>query len=228
MDVMDVPTNGAIMTKNDEIFTGSLKRGEIGEEIFISSLAGSKAVKKVYDVRRSARHQELDVDFIIDLTQKNILSDLTGSMSVAVELKTDYTTHQNLYYEKYSCYELHTAGCMEKTKSDLLIYYYIRKNFFYVLKTDTFRSWVHEHSDDFIKNFKVERGRFGIYHKEGLIIPTSSIEAACENKKIIGKKVRVSDAFSKQRVVNLDKRCYRKIEVLHDTRKLRNAFDDME
>lgn len=215
------------MTKTNSIFTGSLKRGEAGEEIFIASLAGSKVVKKVYDVRRSAKYQDADVDFIIDLSQKSMLSDLTGSTSVAVELKTDYTSYQNLYYEKFSCYELHTAGCMEKTKSDVLIYYYIRKNIFYVLKTDTFRDWVHDHSEDFIKNFKEERGRFGIYHKEGLLIPTSSIDAAFESGKIIGKKVQVSDAFSKQRVARLDKRYYRKIEMLHDTRKIRNAFDAM-
>ena len=216
------------MTKTNTIFTGSLKRGEKGEEIFISSLAGAKEVKKVYDARSSAKYQDVDIDFIIDVSQKSMLSALAGSTSVSVELKTDYTTYQNLYYEKSSCYELHTAGCMEKTQSDLLIYYYIRKNFFYVLKTDTFRAWVHERSEDFIKNFKPERGRFGIYHKAGLLIPTSSIEAAFESGKIIGKKVQVSDAFSKQRVVNLDKCHYRKIEVLHDERKIRNAFDAME
>lgn len=215
------------MTKTNTIFTGSLKRGEKGEEIFISSLAGSKAVKKVYDARSSAKYQDADIDFIIELSQKNILSDLTGSNRVAVELKTDYTSYQNIYYEKSSCYELHTAGCMEKTKSDLLIYYYIRKNFFYVLKTDTFRAWVHEHSADFITNFKEERGRFGIYHKEAFLIPTSSIDEAFESQKIIGKKVQVSDAFSTQRVARLDKRYYRKVEVLHDRRKIRSAFDDM-
>ena len=214
------------MAKTDKIFTGSLKRGEVGEEIFISSLASSKLVKKVYDARRSAKYQELDIDFIIDAMPKNLLSDLAGSTRVAVELKTDYTAYQNVYYEKSSCYELHTAGCMEKTKSDLLIYYYIRQNVFYVLNTKTFRSWVHERSEDFIKNFKEERGRFGIYHKAGLLIPTSSIEAAFESKKIIGKKVQVSDAFSNQRVAKLDKCHYHKIEVLRDRRKIRNAFDD--
>lgn len=216
------------MTETDNIFTGSLKRGEVGEEIFIASLASSKAVKKVYDARSSAKYQDADVDFIIDLSQESMLSDLTGSTRVAVELKTDYTPYQNVYYEKYSCYELQTAGCMEKTQSDVLIYYYIRKNVFYVLNTKTFRDWVHEHSEDFIKNFKPERGRFGIYHKAGLLIPTSSIEAAFESKKIVGKKLQVSDAFSKQRVARLDERCYRKIEVLHDARKIRSAFDAME
>lgn len=216
------------MTKTDKIFTGSLKRGEIGEEIFISSLAGSKAVKKVYDARRSARHQDMDIDFIIDLNQTNILSAVAGSTRVSVELKTDFTVYQNLYYEKSSCYEMRTAGCMEKTKSDVLIYYYIRQNIFYVLNTETFRTWVHEHSEDFIKNFKPERGRNYVYHKEAFLIPTSSIEAACETAEIIGKKVQVSDAFSNQRISNLDKCHYRKIEVLHDTRKIRNAFDTME
>lgn len=213
------------MEEIDKIFTGSLKRGEVGEEIFIASLAGLKAVKKVYDARRSAKYQDADIDFVVDLSQKNILSKLTGSNTVAVELKTDYTTHPNLYYEKSSCYELHTAGCMEKTKSDVLIYYYIRQKCFYVLKTETFRSWVHEHSEDFRKSFKEERGRFGIYHKEAFLIPTSSIDAAFESQKIIGKKVQVSDAFSKQRVARLDKCHCRKIEILHDRRKIRNAFD---
>ena len=216
------------MTNTNKIFTGSLKRGEVGEEIFIASLAGAKKVKKVYDARSSAKYQDMDIDFVIDLSQKNMLSELTGSNSVSVELKTDYTTHQNLYYEKSSCYELHTAGCMEKTKSDLLIYYYIRKKVFYVLKTDTFRDWVHVHSDDFRKNFKEERGRSGIYHKEAFLIPTSSIEAAFESGKLSGKKVQVSDTFSKNRVALLDKCHYRKIEVLHDKRKIRNAFDAME
>lgn len=212
------------MTIADNIFTGSLKRGELGEEIFLSNFAGMKGVKKVYDARGSARHQDMDVDFIIDFWHK---SKLAGSARVAVELKTDFTVYQNLYYERYSCYEMRTAGCMEKTQSDFLVYYYIRKKCFYILQTKTFRAWVHEHSDDFIKNFKPERGRFGLYHKAGLLIPTSSIEAAFESKQIIGKKVQVSDAFSRKRVQLLDAASYGKIEVLHEARKIRNAFDDM-
>lgn len=216
------------MTKTNTIFTGSLKRGEVGEEIFISSLAGAKEVKKVYDARSSAKYQDADVDFIIELNQKSMLSALAGSNSVAVELKTDYTPYQNLYYEKSSCYELHTAGCMEKTQSDVLIYYYIRKKVFYVLNTKTFREWVHEHSADFRKNFKKERGRFGIYHKEALLVPTSSIDAALESGKLSGKKVQVSDAFSKQRVALLDDSSHCKIEIIRDKRKVKNIFDDMD
>lgn len=214
-------------TDNDKIFTGSLKRGEVGEEIFLSSFAGSKAVKKVYDVRRSAKHQDMDIDFVIDVMPKSMLSVLAGSNKFSVELKTDYTTYQNLYYEKYSCYELQTAGCMEKTQSDVLIYYYIRKKVFYVLKTDTFRAWVHEHSEDFRKNFKPERGRLGVYHKAGFLIPTSSIEAACESKNVIGKKVHVTDAFSRKRLSTLDAASYGKIAVLHEPRIIRSAFDAM-
>lgn len=212
------------MNVTDKIFTGSLKRGELGEEIFLSNFAGMKDVKKVYDARNSARHQDMDVDFIVEFWHK---SKLAGSPSIAVELKTDFTLYQNLYYEKYSCYEMRTAGCMEKTQSDFLIYYYIRKKLYYILKTDSFRAWVHEHSDDFIKNFKPERGRLGLYHKAGLLIPTSSIEAAFESKQIIGKKVQVSDAFSRKRLQRLDAASYGKIEVLHEARKIRNAFDTM-
>lgn len=211
------------MTMADNIFTGSLKRGELGEEIFLSSFAGMNEVKKVYDARGSARHQDMDVDFIVEFWHK---SKLAGSNRISVELKTDFTRYQNLYYERYSCYEMRTAGCMEKTRSDFLVYYYIRKKLFYILKTDSFRAWVHEHSDDFIKNFKPERGRNSVYHKAGLLIPTSSIEAAFESKQIIGKKVQVSDAFSRKRVSRLDAACYDKIEVLHEARIMRNAFDD--
>lgn len=212
------------MTKTDKFFTGSLRRGELGEDIFLSSFAGMKGVKKVYDARKSARHQAMDVDFIVEFWHK---SKLAGSTKISVELKTDFTLYQNLYYERYSCYEMRTAGCMEKTQSDFLVYYYIRKKLYYILKTDSFRAWVHEHSKDFIKNFKPERGRAGVYHKAGLLIPTSSIEAAFESKQIIGKKVQVSDAFSKKRLPLLDKTSYDKIEVLHEARKIRNAFDNM-
>ena len=204
------------MNRTDNIFASSLKRGELGEEIFLSSFAGTKNVEKVYDARHSAKYQDMDIDFIIDLRRKNKLSELIGSTSISIELKTDYTTHNNLYYEKYSCYELQTAGCMEKTKSDMLIYYYIKKNFFYVLKTDPFRDWVHAHNEDFRKNFRPEQGRAGIYHKGGLLIPTSSIEAAFEAKEIIGEKVRVSNTFSKKRVAMLDNSSHAKIEILHD------------
>ena len=212
------------MTKADNIFAGSLKRGELGEEIFLSSFAGMKNVRKVYDARHSDKYQDMDIDFVLDLRHKSKLIDSTR---ISVELKTDYTFHENLYYEYFSCYELHTAGCMEKTKSDLLIYYYIRKKFFYVLKTDAFRDWMHVHSEDFRKNFKEEQGRWSIYHKAGLLIPTSSIEAAVEAKEIIGEKVRVGNTFSKKRVAMLDASSYAKIEVLHDKRKVRNIFDDM-
>lgn len=212
------------MTIADEIFTGSLKRGELGEEIFLSSFAGMKDVKRVYDARASARHQDMDVDFIVEFWHE---SKLAGSNRISVELKTDFTLYQNLYYERYSCYEMRTAGCMEKTQSDFLVYYYIGKKLFYILKTETFRAWVHEHSEDFIKNFKPERGRNGLYHKAGLLIPTSSIEAAFESKQIIGKKVQVSDDFSRKRLALLDKTSYDKIEFLHEARIMRNAFDDM-
>ena len=216
------------MNQTDKIFVGSLKRGELGEEVFLSSFAGMKKVKKVYDARSSAKYQAMDIDFVIDVMPKSMLSTLAGATRVAVELKTDFTGYQNIYYESYSCYEMRTAGCMEKTNSDVLIYYYMRQGVFYVLKTDTFRDWVHEHSEDFIKNFKEERGRFGIYHKEGLLIPTSSIDAAFKSGKISGKKVQVSDAFSTKRVATLDKCQYRKIEVLHDKRQVRNIFDAMD
>lgn len=224
MQRVDDNENGAKMNIADNIFTGSLKRGELGEEIFLSSFAGMQEVKKIYDTRGSARHQDMDVDFIVDFWRE---SKLAGSARISVELKTDFTLYQNLYYEKYSCYERRTAGCMEKTKSDFLIYYYIRKKFYYILKTESFRAWVHEHSEDFIKNFKPERGRNSVYHKAGLLIPTSSIEAAFESKKIIGKKVQVSDAFYRKRLKLLDASSLGKIEVLHETRKIRNAFDNM-
>lgn len=207
------------------IFAGSLKRGELGEEIFLSSFAGMKNVRKVYDARHSDKYQDMDIDFALDLRHK---SKLIGSTRISVELKTDYTTCTNLYYEKYSCYELHTAGCMEKTKSDALIYYYIKRNFFYILKTDTFRDWVHVHSEDFRKNFRPEQGRAGIYHKGGLLVPTSKIEAAFEDKEIIGEKVRVGNTFSKKRVAALDASSYAKIEILHDERKVKNIFDDID
>lgn len=216
------------MNKTDNIFASSLKRGELGEEIFLSSFAGTKNVEKVYDARYSAKYQDMDIDFIIDLKQKNELSVLVGSTSISIELKTDYTTHQNLYYEKYSCYELQTAGCMEKTKSDVLIYYYIKKNVFYVLKTDPFRDWVHAHNEEFKKNFRQELGRAGIYHKGGLLVPISRIDAALEAKEIIGEKVRVSNTFSKKRVAMLDASSHAKIEILHDERKVKNIFDDMD
>ena len=204
------------MNKTDNIFASSLKRGEIGEEIFLSSFAGAKTVEKVYDARYSAKYQDMDIDFVIDFRQKSKLSELVGSTSISIELKTDYTTHPNLYYEKYSCYELQTAGCMEKTKSDVLIYYYINKNVFYVLKTDPFRDWVHAHNEEFRKNFRQELGRAGIYHKGGLLIPILSIDAACKAKEIIGEKVHVSNTFSKKRVAMLDDSSHAKIEILHD------------
>lgn len=211
------------MTKN-KIFADSLKRGELGEEIFLSSFAGMKDVKKVYDARNSAKHQDMDIDFVVDFWHK---SKLAGSARISVELKTDFTLYQNLYYEQYSCYEMRTAGCMEKTKSDFLVYYYLRKKFYYILQTKSFRAWVHEHNENFIKNFKPERGRAGVYHKAGLLIPTSSIEAAFESKQVIGKKVQVSDDFSRKRLQLLDAASYGKIEVLHEARIMRNAFDDM-
>ena len=98
------------MNKTDKIFASSLKRGELGEEIFLSNFAGMRAVKNVYDARHSAKYQDMDIDFIIDLRQKSKLSERVGSTRFSVELKTDYTIYQNLYYEKYSCYELQTAG----------------------------------------------------------------------------------------------------------------------
>lgn len=213
------------MTKADTIFAGSLKRGELGEEVFLASFADMKNVEKVYDVRHSAKYQDMDIDFALDLRQKSKLSDSTR---ISVELKTDYTIHNNLYYEYFSCYELHTAGCMEKTKSDVLIYYYIKKNVFYVLKTDSFRDWVHAHSEEFKKNFRQERGRAGIYHKGGLLVPMSRIEAAFEAKEIIGEKVRVGNTFSKKRVAMLDNSSHAKIEILHDKRKVKNIFDDVD
>lgn len=216
------------MNRTDKIFASSLKRGELGEEIFLSSFAGMRAVKTVYDARHSAKYQDMDIDFLIDLKQKNMLSELAGSLNISVELKTDYTTHQNLYYEKYSCYELQTAGCMEKTKSDVLIYYYIKKNVFYVLKTDSFRDWVHAHSEEFRKNYRQEQGHAGIYHKGGLLVPTSMIDAAFKDKEIIGEKVRVGNTFSKKRVAALDASSYAKIEILHDERKVKNIFDDLD
>ena len=113
-------------------FTDSLYIGKQGESKIKNFLNNN--FDEIIDVSDMKRFQQLDIDYVCK----------KGNQIITVEVKTDTYNSGNLFYEYYSCIEKETEGCLEKTKADYILYYFIYSNELYILKTNEFRKWFHK------------------------------------------------------------------------------------
>ena len=113
-------------------FENSLKNGGIGEHVFWNHYIHMEDVRSIVDVRDDRQFQEYDVDFLVEVRNRQFLW---------YEVKTDFKAHEtgNIVYE------LSTAGhigCFEKTKAQYIAYYVVHSEILYIISVKCLRQFV--------------------------------------------------------------------------------------
>ena len=115
-------------------FNKSLSLGTIGEKIVLNWLYSIKDIDEIVDVRKDKKYQKIDVDFLAYI----------GASIYKLEVKTDSYPSGNIYYETISYVDKNNKdvpGCMEKTRADLLLYYFEKFDELFIIKMPKYRLW---------------------------------------------------------------------------------------
>lgn len=160
-------------------FSKSLINGNKGERIIINWLLFQPFSRTLKNVTSNKYYQKRDIDLLLTT---NIIDD---KKTWAIEIKTDSYRTGNLFWEVYSCLEYQTLGCLEKTESDILAYFFINeeKNQLYLFNTKKLRNWVHKNMD----SFSVKTVKNKTYSTFGVLIPLTQIPAKFYRKETINK-----------------------------------------
>lgn len=120
------------------MFLESLKQGKLGEYAIRDCLERQPWVRQVIDVSSDKRHQEKDIDIMIENLSHQF---------VTAEIKTDLQAHQtgNIAYEVSTSGNI---GCLEKTEADWIIFYVPDNNKAYVVITERLRDYVNKHREN--------------------------------------------------------------------------------
>ena len=112
-----------------------LRRGAEGERVVIDVLLHNPNIKTFLDVRDDKKFQTFDVDFLIQLQDRQVRW---------VEVKTDFYAHisGNIPYEVISSSTYNTKGCFEKTKADLIFFYIHETGELYQIAVEMLRYYV--------------------------------------------------------------------------------------
>lgn len=166
----------------------SLKTGIRGEKMFTClahKLIKNGDIATAIDVTEREEYREYDIDFFIN----------TREGYHAVEIKTDsYSNTGNMFYEEYSCYERKTNGCFNKTRANVLLYYFCDTKCLYVFyDVNKFREWYHNRKEDFKeRRIKNRLSRNKQFTSLGRLIPRKILE---EEGKDFVKKITVSNDY---------------------------------
>lgn len=177
-------TKGGCISIKIHDFNESIQKGKQGEDYIISVLKKNKHIKSITDVSNDSSYFEKDIDYLIEFNSGKIQS---------VELKTDFTTYPNFFYEEISSMETNSLGCFEKTEADRLLYYFIKLNILYIFDMEKFRNWFHENKEDFIKKgykkqIKNYRYNGSTYTTVGYAFPRDLLENKPWVRKIVKNK----------------------------------------
>ena len=139
------------------MFSESLKQGKYGEYVIKDFLNRQKWVKQVVDVSDDLRHQEKDIDFLVENLERQFYS---------VEIKTDYQAHEtgNLAYELTTSGHI---GCLEKTEADWIIFFIPNGNIAYLTITSRLK--------DYVKNSNFEERTMGD-RSTGYLLPIEDLK----------------------------------------------------
>lgn len=116
-------------------FSASLEEGNIGEFVVWNLLSKLNTVKNVIDVRDDKYFQSVDVDFLVEDTDRQF---------TWLEVKTDFKAHEtgNFVYESTTSGNI---GCFEKTKASFIAYYVAESGNVYILSVKALRNYVESH-----------------------------------------------------------------------------------
>lgn len=102
-------------------FRYSDRKGTLGQEVVTKWLIEEYYCVEYsghHDVSKIKKYQDIDVDLLLFLEQG------TEEIEKLEEIKTECVTSKNLFYEWISDEKYNTLGCMRKTKSDDIYFYY--------------------------------------------------------------------------------------------------------
>lgn len=150
-------------------FADSLVVGAQGEVAVFGYLQGLPNIAGIVNVTDRKDYQSKDIDFVALLKNGDIQY---------IEVKTDTHASENFFFETMSNVEAQTVGCLYKTKSHILCYYYLNTHELYLFVTKKLVKWFDEHKDaghfarKKVKNSKGEK----TYTTEGFLVPKSFLE----------------------------------------------------
>ncbi|PKM78526.1 MAG: hypothetical protein CVU90_01965 [Firmicutes bacterium HGW-Firmicutes-15] len=135
-------------------------QGEADVNDWLQTLPG---IANIEDVSDNKFYQDMDIDLFIDLED---------GQEIAIEIKTDslYKTG-NFFLETISNDYYGTAGCIVKTQSDYVFYYYPGPGKLYVLPTLALQQWISDNQHRYTPKKTKLPGNLGQYYSIGLCVP---------------------------------------------------------
>lgn len=123
------------------MFEKSLKEGEYGEHTVWNLLQKQPKVRNVIDVRECQKHQQKDIDFLVETINRQFYS---------VEVKSDYKAQEsgNMVYEFSTNGGL---GCFERTEADYIFYVIPKNREVHVVNVKALRQYVRKKRPDEIR-----------------------------------------------------------------------------
>lgn len=147
-------------------FNSSNKIGHQGEQ-FVKQwiLELHPNVSSITDVSDDKFYQKQDVDFVVNFT---------NGKQALIEIKTDTYKTGNMFFETISNEEYQTKGCLMKTNSDFLFYYFpnYQNGVLYIFKMKAFRKFVLDN----LPHFRERRVTNTTHTSIGYIVPLLYIE----------------------------------------------------
>ncbi len=145
---------------------------------------------KLIDVTGLKEYHETDIDFLMEIKNRKI----------AVELKTDYYENpRNLFYEDISSLEKNSLGCFNKTKANVLIYFFKHSKDIYIFyNMNKFKDYYEENYSKFSRK-EVTNNRYdgSRYTCVGRTIPLKIIERDMREQKF-GLKMNLEHSEDRQ------------------------------
>lgn len=140
-------------------FSMDLIGGSIGEAYAWDFLMKQSNVCDVFDVRDDEQFRQMDVDFLVKMTDKSILW---------AEVKCDTMADRtgNIAYELTTSGHI---GCLAKTKAQIILYFIVNTQELVIFKIDKLRS--------LINRMSYERRRMGD-SAEGFLVPIKDMKFA--------------------------------------------------
>lgn len=152
-------------------FKDSIKFGKYGEDIVINYIKNLKY--DVIDVSNDKKYQNMDIDILLK-TKDNTY--------IGVEVKTDSYDTGNIFFEIVSSTYPFNEGCMFKTRSDFIFYFFTKTKELYILNTSKYRKFVLDN----ISRFEFKKVKNKTYESLGCLVPKKAVE---KNHEICRKVV---------------------------------------
>ena len=147
-------------------FKTSYSVAEIGEQQIAQWLR--QKGYKVIDVSMDKQYQAQDIDFICTKLDKS-----GRTVAHTYEVKVDTYTSGNFFFETVSNDKKHTAGCLQYSNADYLLYYFTREEEIYIFQMWEIRKYIMNN----MHRFSTKTCQNEFYRSEGLIVPKTIIES---------------------------------------------------